>query len=265
MSKPEPILKAPLWSGYLVRMLLLAGMMTLGSAWFLKDGFFTYPRQAEIHAKFEAYRAEGTIDGVTASERWDRDVATPGSDIEGFPKSKNGQNPAKERTPTDILTQKIIGFGLLPVALISLAWLFLHIGRWIGMSDQAVLTSSGQIAPISAITKLDKSRWQKKGIAVVHYMDPEKQIEQQITLDDWKFDRETTRTIVSTLEQQLPDDQIIGGPREEADEVEEDSTGEEDGDTALEGAANPGSASIGAEASESPDEPADETSPNRNG
>ncbi|MCC5829427.1 MAG: hypothetical protein JJU36_08265 [Phycisphaeraceae bacterium] len=219
------MVKAKLWNGYLIRMLLLAGMTTAFSGWFLYDGFVGYPGKQRIFQAFEEYQREGDVDGVTAVQRWNRDRQDRTSEIYGFPRSPEGQNPASKVDDKDILTQKLIGFGLLPFALASIAWVVVHLGRWVGLTDDALMISSGQKAPINAIRKLDKTRWFKKGIAVVTYMDPEQQIEQQITLDDWKYDRYTTRAILKAIEDQLSDEQIIG-------EREPEATDPDDGDAA---------------------------------
>ena len=80
--------------------------------------------------------------------------------------------------------------------------------QWIASDDEGVTTSSGEKVSYGAITKLNKIKWDKKGIAFVHYQS-ERGL-QRLVIDDWKFEREPTDQIFLDVEAHLTPEQIEG-------------------------------------------------------
>ena len=222
------MIKARIWKGYLLRMGLMAVLFTFFCAWFLYDGYVKYPRQAAIYQAFEKLR---TDEGgrKEAAEVWNRKINEPQSEFYGYPASVGAVNPGDDKSANDIFVQRLIGFILLPVALLTIGWLVFHLGRWVSCDEKGLHTSWGVHVPFEAIQKLDKTLWAKKGIAVVVYRDPQgrtggdprEQIDLRLTLDDWKFDRNPTRAILESVESHLSDEQIVGGDRESHDDESE--------------------------------------------
>lgn len=228
--------KALISTGWRVRLGGMAAMFVGFCAFFLYDGFVGYPRQRDIHDQFVAYitttydikvpqgqqpaNHDAFLELAVAQtsktkpsfyESWDEHAAKNGLP----PSGKDGKEiRAMEKTDSSILWQKIFGFGLIPLsAMMVYAWVQTF-SRWVAVDENGVTTSSGQNAPWASMTKLDKLRWPKKGIAFLHYEDADKRIGQRILLDDFKFDRVATEQIVRAIEGHLKDDQIVGDIRE---------------------------------------------------
>jgi hypothetical protein len=94
------------------------------------------------------------------------------------------------------------------------------LNRWVELDEQGLSTSAGARVPFEAITRLNKRRWEKKGIAVVHYKD-DGGADRKIDLDDWKFERQPMDEIVLSIESQLPSDKIQQPASTSAAAVEE--------------------------------------------
>ncbi len=190
--------------GWKVRLGGMAALFIGYAAYFLYDGFIGYPHQHAIHQEYlEFAKANEGLEKAKLFEKWDEDYA----DEKGYPHAKEA-----EKEPGSILTQKIIGFSLIPVGLYG-AWCFAGaLKRWVAAEDGGIRDSDGLFAPWPAITKLDKKLWPKKGIAWVLYDDAG--ITKRILLDDFKFDRNPTEQIVRAVEEKLTDAQIEGDIRE---------------------------------------------------
>jgi len=136
----------------------------------------------------------------------------------GWPDGTHGQ-PGHDYSDSDIRIQKIIGFGLLPVALLYCGSFLRSFSRRIDLDDSGVSTSWGQRMDFTAVTNLNKSRWKTKGIAVAHYDKPGKP--GKLVLDNFKYDRGAINEMVKSLEAHLKPDQISGGQEPPPDELAE--------------------------------------------
>lgn len=204
--------QAKISTGWRVRLGAISILFLFMALYFLYDGFIGYPGQRDIYIRWVAFRDSTDNEGKPESEI--REAWNAMAVKEGLPEIKDDPEPLKDynKTDGDILTQKIIGFGLLPIALLFCwAW-FKTFNRWIASDEKGISTNGGQTAPWEAVCKLDKTRWPKKGIAFVHYK--ENELELRILLDDFKFDRKATEQIVREIEQRLTDEQIVGDIRE---------------------------------------------------
>ena len=204
--------KAMISTGWRVRLGGMAAMFVGFCAFFLYDGFVGYPKQREIHDQFVAFsESHKDKNEVQILALWDEHAAQNGLP----PSGKEGKEiKSMDKSDGSILTQKVLGFLLIPIsAMMVLAW-FQTFNRWVAVDENGVTSSAGQNAPWASMTKLDKLRWPKKGIAFLHYEDADKRIGQKILLDDFKFDRIATEQIVRAIEDHLKDEQIVGDIRE---------------------------------------------------
>jgi hypothetical protein len=100
-------------------------------------------------------------------------------------------------------------------------------GRWIELNDRGLASSWGQNVDFADIIALDKRQWRKKGIAKITYSDGGRK--RRFVVDDYKFDRHTTDTILYELEQRIDSAIITGGPPETPPEsAVEEAAGEPD-------------------------------------
>src|SRR5690606_35440757 len=117
--------------GYQYRQLGLALLFVLGCALFLYDGFYAYPRQAEI------YQAYQTWQQGPQEQPWDQ-FKEP-----DWPDDARGE-PGKERTDKEIRTQQAIGLALIPAALLLLARFALTYRRYITLAQGVITTQRGE-------------------------------------------------------------------------------------------------------------------------
>jgi hypothetical protein len=215
--------KAPMSLGWRVRMAIMAAGCAVAALWFLYDGFVAWPKEQELYNELAAFRLAHEKTVPDWREKWNTEVA----EKRGLPKAEgedpyHAMNRAGKTTLMipDLLFQKILGVLLVPAAIMVIR-AFLATGRrWVACDDRGVTTSDGDAAGWQAMTKLDKRRWPRKGIAYLHYRpagSPDSSAaaaEKRILLDDFKFDRGETEKIVRAIEEHLQDDQIIGDIRE---------------------------------------------------
>lgn len=177
--------KAAMVMGYRVRLLIISLMLLLFTAWCAYDGFVAYPEQKELYEKY----LQVTENAPLAEKAW-----VEYAQANGLPTSE-----PSETTQMDIYTQYIMGGALLPIGLFMLAVFFITGTKWIGVDDDALVASGGKRATWDSIRDLDKSRWKTKGIAVVYFNHQGKP--DKITLDDWKYERDTTVEILRVIEE----------------------------------------------------------------
>ena len=163
-------------------------MLAFGS-WFLYDGMVAYPHKQNIQLEFQKVQK-------AYPESWQPIWNELAAD-NGWSTSQ----PGEPMTDLDIYTQSVFAAICLPIGLLFGVG-FIRAGRrWTAIDDQALTTHTGQQVAWDQITSIDKSRWETKGIAVVHYRQGDKV--GRVVLDDWKFTREPTREILTQLETHL--------------------------------------------------------------
>ena len=141
------------------RFIFVAAMLFF-AAYFAYDGWVAWPREAAMH-------------------RQDPKTGAPHSDF-------------------DILLQKILACSLPPVALAMLART-LYNSRGVYRLRGDVLSVPGHPdVPFDAIRAIDKSRWDRKGIAYVEYEAGGRR--GRLRLDDFVYEREPTDQIMERVE-----------------------------------------------------------------
>jgi len=92
------------------------------------------------------------------------------------------------------------------------------IGKWIELKDGTVSTKGGAGIALKDITAIDKTRWEKKGIAKVSATGADGKV-QTVMIDDLKFEREPTDQIMAEIERVAGEDKITAGKPETAYEA----------------------------------------------
>jgi len=103
-------------------------------------------------------------------------------------------------------------------------------GSWMESTDTGINTSWGKSLEFDNVTKINKSRWEAKGIAKVSYTDANEK-GQTMVFDDFKYDREPMAELMTLCEQGLEPSQIVGGKSQAeiaAEPVETDEEENED-------------------------------------
>jgi hypothetical protein len=184
--------RATISKGYIWRPAVMGAMGLVFCGLFLYDGFIKYPHQEVMWGVYNQIRVKYEKDPNEAQRIWEQTARD-----KGWPITK-----PIERAKKNILTQKIMAAASAPFGL-YFAFAFLScLGRWVEADEEGLRTRSGQRVPYGAIKSIDKSRWERKGIAVVHYEADGRA--GRITLDDWKYDREPTKRILQAIEDRMP-------------------------------------------------------------
>jgi hypothetical protein len=171
------------WRRYLFSLIVFA----LG-LYFAYDGWIAWPAEnAQVHdllRKRDEAQAAGNANAV--------------ADLTAQLK------PLKPHSEWDLLLQRVLGFALPPVALVALlTWLRRSGGSYVLDLGAQTLSVRGQ-APVSlsAITSIDRSLWDRKGIARVHYTAADGS-SRRLSLDDFIYQRQPTDEIVKHIEDRL--------------------------------------------------------------
>jgi hypothetical protein len=152
------------------RYLFAAGMLVMG-AWFGYDGYVTYPRSNELHLLHAREPAKYPKDYPTYDAK-------------------------------SIGIQKVLAVVLPAGALAMLGWTLHHSRGAYRLSGDVLRVPGHPDVPLSGITQIDKSRWDRKGIAKLDYALASGE-KGTLTLDDFVYDRPPTDRILETIEARL--------------------------------------------------------------
>jgi hypothetical protein len=172
------------------RMLFMFFMVSCIAAWFLYDGYVVWPNEAERHVEFveieeglvetgkiEAveHKAHGAEVNVTLRLAWERHAKEAGYK----------RDIPKERTDASIREQRMIGWVMMTGSLMFGLWILWNHKLCVRAEGEVVIGTSGQRVELDSIVKIDRKKWDSKGIAFAIYEVGGKQ--RRLTLDDHKF------------------------------------------------------------------------------
>ena len=144
------------------RYLFVVGMIAM-AAWFGYDGWVRYPRERDLH-------------------RQNPKAGAPHSD-------------------TDIYLQKVLASALPPAALLFLGWTLYNTRGAYRLRGDVLSVPGHPDVPLDAVRAIDKSKWDRKGIAYVEYdVDGRPG---QLRLDDFLYERTPTDQIVERIDSRL--------------------------------------------------------------
>jgi len=195
---------------YLIRMGIIA-LAGVGFALYcLYDGAIGYPNQRIRALKYQEVQKEKDAEGSLKplSERksqWKEVAAKNGWD-------PNEKNLKKAKTEADCIVQFWMAglTGLL--GLLFGVRVLLASRRWIAADETGLSTNGGLQVPYDQIITFSKKLWRTKGIARVRYWQDGRQ--KRLTLDDYKYDRAATESIVRRIESKITPEQIVDGKPE---------------------------------------------------
>lgn len=186
---------------------LLIGVIALAvGLYHFIDPVFKYPKMRPASEAYAALKAQHQGDDGELQRQWAA-VAEP----KGWPKDMPKYSPAELTTNT--IYSYFIGVLFTFIAGIPCLVTFLRcLGQWIGVEGDSLVNAKGQKVSFGDIKKIDKTKWEKKGIAKLLYSDGG--AEKNFIIDDLKFDRETTDKIMELVEEKVGVDRIEGGSSE---------------------------------------------------
>lgn len=138
------------------------------------------------------------------------------------------QNPGTDLLPHpgyDIPFNIGFGIGLPPLSLLYLAWV-LYASRGSYRFDGATLSVPGHPEiPVNSIQNIDRSKWDRKGIAYLYYQPAGSQKLVAVKLDDFVYQRQPTDLIFEEIEKTI---RLLSGPAEsEPSNSEADTLGQQ--------------------------------------
>jgi hypothetical protein len=135
---------------------IIAGVVLIGvGGWFVYDGFYNWPKQQAEYEQATEDARQADLDGNIAL----RDEIIIRRDDE-----------MKERSDNDILLNRLFGIVLPLAGLGLIAWTLYEARGEVKLDDQDVLHVPGHPpVPLTAITAIDDSRWERKGKSFVTY------------------------------------------------------------------------------------------------
>ncbi len=113
-----------------------------------------------------------------------------------------GERSEADHNHAGILINQILGVVLPVVSLPVFVWLMYRSRGAYRLEANTLYLPGNEPIPVEKIAALDKSRWDKKGIAVVEYQDAEGK-SQSATMRDMVYERRTTDEIVERIEKSL--------------------------------------------------------------
>lgn len=204
-------IKSTARKGYIMKFLLIGLAALVFGLWNFKDAVITYPAQ-RVHA--DAFlEMQGPIDENGQAMISDGDLQEAWqayAEQNGLPITRPDDH---EHLDFLIKSNYFIGgvFSLLGLWCLGVG--LPAIGKWIELRDGKLSTKGGTEIALKDITAIDKTRWEKKGIAKVSGTDADGKV-RTVTIDDLKFEREPTDQIMAEIERVAGEDKITAGKPE---------------------------------------------------
>ena len=204
------MIRADVDKKFIRRFLYIAIGCFLFMLWGLYDGLYTSPEELQRAIEYKKLvdrQEKGEISEAERATIW-KEMAEENKWREGIAKPKE-PNVAQNYV---YFQWFVFATGLLLGIFFLVKYMRLR-QSWMEADDSGLTTSWGESLKFEKITKIDKRKWEKKGIARVEYSDDSGSSRTMI-FDDFKFDRGSMGKIMSLAEQNLADEQITGGPRQ---------------------------------------------------
>ena len=219
--------RANISPGFRWRLLVVALACLLYAGWSAYDGFVAYPRINETAGIFEKYKLD-------FPETWNKDSEDFRNTWKNYAREhgypENDKEAGQHKDDLSMIAQYVQLAITLPIGLIFAYGFLGTMGRWIESDESGIATVRRERVPYDSIKRLDKRRWEKKGIAVVTY--DAGGSDKRLVIDDWKYDRVPTDQILRDVEAHIDRELIVGGdPEPELVEVASESQDEEQGAT----------------------------------
>ena len=157
----------PTWRN---KWLLLAGFLVFFAAWSVYDALVAYPAHNQRVAKFQELKETSRL------SEWPEHARSQGW---------SDEDPGEPMSEGSIQTQWVQMGICLALAAMVLGRV-IYVGRTrLAADDQGLVGPSGERVPYDQIREIDKTRWDSKGIAVVHYGGDGAR--RKLKLDDWVY------------------------------------------------------------------------------
>jgi hypothetical protein len=180
---PSATIVARASTEYRVKRYLIVAMLIGMGAWFGYDGLVAWPKE---NARIDEINKE-------------RAAARDAKDEPLVVRLNDEERKLQRHSDSDLRLQRVLCYTLPPAGLLVLAWA-LYRSRGSLKLANLILTAPGHPpVPLDAIRSIDKTYWDRKGIAYVNYELANGQTG-SLTLDDFIYDRQPTDDIFRRIE-----------------------------------------------------------------
>jgi len=180
---------------------LIIGVLAAGYGLYcLYDAAIKYPSQWPVSEAYYGLRAD-VEDDEEFQKQWSVQASENGW--------KETPPYTAEELTTNTIYSYIVGVLFSVIGFPSLLTGLKCFGQWIEADEKSLTNSKGQTVAFDQIKSIDKSKWEKKGLAQLIYDDDG--TEKAFVLDDLKFERSVTDEIMLRVEKFVGVDKIVGG------------------------------------------------------
>jgi len=169
---------------YRVKRLIIVAMLVGMGLWFAYDGWINWPHENQ---RIEQLRGE-----IETARKANDNNKRANLEVE--------IGNLKQHSDTDIRWQKILASILPPIGLLVLAWALYNSRGAYRLQDDTLHVPGHPPIPLDAVRSIDKTDWDRKGIAYINYELINKTTG-SARLDDFIYDRKPTDAIFARIEQ----------------------------------------------------------------
>ena len=169
---------------YRVKRYIIVVMLIAMGLWFGYDGFIGWPRENE--------RIKQIGTEIEVARKANDEARTKALDAE--------RTTLKQHSDLDLAFQRILFFALPPVGLFVLGWSLYQSRGAYRLADQILSVPGHPPIPLDMIRSIDKTDWDRKGIAYVNYELPNG-AKGAARLDDFIYERKPTDDIFKRIEE----------------------------------------------------------------
>lgn len=206
MSETSTTLRADVNPKFKFKFLLIGLAALVVGIYHFYDPIFVYPNMEPASQAYGTMKEQFSGDDGAFEEQWKEYAKS-----KGWPEKPPKYSVSELKTNT--IYSYFIGVLFTFVAGIPCLLTFVRcLGQWIESDESSLTNAKGQKVSFAQIKKIDKTKWEKKGIAKLIYDDGGG--EKTFVIDDLKFDREVTDQMMELVETRVGEDKIVGGKSE---------------------------------------------------
>jgi hypothetical protein len=183
VADPAGPLVARASTEYRLKRLAIVVMLVGMGAWFAYDGWYNWPRENQRIAQLKS----------------DIEAARKANDEPLHRKLTVEVNSLTAHTDLSLNLQKVLAVSLPPLGLFVLGWALYYSRGAYRLQDNQLSVPGHPPIPLDAIRSIDRTDWDRKGIAWINYELPNG-ITRSACLDDFIYQRKPTDDIFKQIE-----------------------------------------------------------------